>query len=257
MMLLCLAEVKKMLDHSEQIVQLARMLRLPMLAKYKEYTKTGATFEEGLLQLLEIELSERERKSIERKMKNAGFPIIKTIDTWVPNRLPNFDESNIAKLLTCDFIKEKRNCIAIGNSGTGKSHILIAIGVEAIRKGYTVKFKKAHQLVTEMSEAQDAKKLSKYLKALNTNQILLIDELGYLSFDTEGASLLFQVLAERYETKSTFITTNLEFSKWVDFLGDPMLSTALIDRLAHKSTFLNMKGPSYRLENAEQFTKIL
>jgi len=100
-----------------------------------------------------------------------------------------------------------------------------------------------------MSEAKEEKQLGKYLKEINKCQALIIDELGYLSYDIQGASLLFQVFAERYETKSTLITTNLEFSKWMDFLGDPTLATAIIDRLAHKTIFLNMNGDSFRLKN--------
>ncbi len=241
-------------DKDTQIASLAQKLKLPIFATYKEYISPNSSFEDTLLNLLQIEVAEKEVKSIARKIKNASFPIIKTFElfdwTSAKKRLPHLDRAQIEELATCKYIKQYRNVIAIGNSGTGKSHTVIALGVEAIRRGYTVRFKRASELVTQMSEAQDEKQLSKYLKNLNNCHLLIIDELGYLSFDLQGASLLFQVFAQRDETKSTMITTNLEFSKWINFLGEPSLATALIDRLAHKTTFLNMNGQSYRLENA-------
>ena len=129
---------------------------------------------------------------------------------------------------------------------------MIALGMEAIKNGYSVKFRVASNLVNELSEAKQCNRLTKYLKFINRCHLLIIDELGYLSFDLPSASLLFQVFAARYETKSTIITSNLEFSKWVTFLGDPVMSAALIDRLIHKTAILNMNGESYRLKTTKQ-----
>lgn len=235
----------------EEIKNLANELKLSVVANYDDYVSPGELLEEGLLTLLEKQLEEKEQKSIERRIKRAKFPLLKTLDTFeFDGRLPHLKQKQVKKLVDCEYIEEKKNIIAIGNPGTGKTHLLTALSLKAIEKGYNVYFKKASELVTEMSEAKEDEELIKYLKKINKCQVLLIDELGYLSYDTKGASLLFQVFAERYETKSTLITTNLEFSKWVDFLGDPTLATAIIDRLAHKTIFLNMNGDSYRLKNA-------
>lgn len=154
------------------------------------------------------------------------------------------------ELATCEFIKKKQNVIAVGNCGTGKSHLSIALGIEAITKGYTVKFRRASDLVTQMTEAVSEKHLSLFIKNVNACDVLIIDELGYLSFDAAGASLLFQIFAARYETKSTIVTSNLEFSKWVTFLGkNDHMTAALIGRLIHLSVILNMNGEDYRLHN--------
>jgi len=155
----------------------------------------------------------------------------------------------VMELATCKFVENKRNIVAIGNSGTGKTHLLTAICIEAIIKGYTVKFKRASDLVTQMTEAASERRLSQYIKNVNTCDILLIDELGFLSFDAAGASLLFQIFAARYETKSTLVTSNLEFSKWVTFLGkDEQMTSALIGRLIDRSAILNMNGENYRIQ---------
>jgi len=243
--------VSNIINKSVVIKQLAKKLRLPVIAEYKKHIKTDLSFEENLENLLDIEYGEKEKRRIQRGIKRAGFPVVKTLDTFKPERLPCVKKEDIDELATCNFIEEKKNCIAIGNSGGGKTHLFTAIGVEAIKKGYTIKFRSASDIITQMSEAQDKKELAKYLKSINNCSVLIIDELGYISYDIKGANLLFQVLAARYETKSTMITTNLIFSKWVDFLGDEMLATALIDRLIHRSHILNMNVGSYRLEESE------
>jgi DNA replication protein DnaC len=237
--------------HKREVIQnLAKQLKLPVLARYDEYIDTGTKIDEGLLSLLQIEIQQRRLRGIERRIIRAGFPYLKTMDNFETDRLPHLRKDQVEYLVSGKFIHEKRNAVAIGNPGTGKTHLFIAIGIEAIKKGYTVRFWKASNLITEMMEAQKNNNLRSCLKATAKCDLLILDEMGYLSFNAEGASMLFQVFADRYETKSTLVTTNLEFSKWVQFLGDPMLATALIDRLAHKSVFLNMNGPSYRYQAA-------
>jgi len=209
----------------EKIKALAQKLKLPVLADYQEYVDSGESLEEGLIVLLQHQLEEKQRKSIERRIKKAKFPLLKTLDTFqFDGRLPYLKEKQVRELVNCEYIKEKRNIIAIGNSGTGnsgtgKTHLITALGLKAIEKGYNVFFKRASELVTEMSEAKEEKQLGKYLKRINKCQALIIDELGYLSYDIQGASLLFQVFAERYETKSTLITTNLQVIQlWLQLL---------------------------------------
>lgn len=239
---------------SEDIVSISKNLKLHAFARYKEYVKNDLSTEEVLHQLLKAEQNIKNENKYKYRIKNAGFPVIKTLDTFEfdSKRLPDLNKDVVMELATCRFVENKRNIVAIGNSGTGKSHLLTAICIEAITRGYTVKFKRASDLVTQMTEAASERRLSQYIKNVNTCDILLIDELGFLSFDAAGASLLFQIFAARYETKSTLVTSNLEFSKWMTFLGkDEQLASALIGRLIDRSTVLNMNGENYRLQRCK------
>jgi len=236
----------------DKIVSLAKALKLAAFSDYKAYLKDGSSTEEVLYNLLIAENAIKEQNKFKYRIKNAAFPIIKTLDTFVfdEGRLPDLKKETVMELASCDFIEKKQNVVAVGNCGTGKSHLAIALGIEAISKGYTVKFRRASDLVAQMTEAVSEKHLGKFIKNVNACDVLVVDELGYLSFDTAGASLLFQIFAARYETKSTIVTSNLEFSKWVTFLGnDEHMTAALIGRLIHQSVILNMNGQDYRLQN--------
>lgn len=228
---------------------LALALKLPVLRRVPELVQKDLSFEENLTHILGIELSERRLRSIARRTKTAGFPQLKTLDTFDFSRLPKLNKDSVMELATGLFIKNKTNVIAYGNSGVGKSHLAIAIGIEAIQRGYSARFRKVADLIQELKEAKANNQLTSAFKAWERTDILLLDELGYLSLGPEDSSILFQLLSNRYETKSTFVTTNFEFSKWIDFLGDKAMAMALIDRFAHKTIFLNMNGPSYRLED--------
>jgi DNA replication protein DnaC len=237
---------------NHEIVALARALKLNAFAEYKAYVKESPSVEEALYSLLAAENSIKEQNKYTYRMKNAAFPILKTLDTFVfdEKHLPELKKETVMELAGCEFIEKKQNVVAVGNCGTGKSHLVTALGIEAISKGYTVKFRKASDLVAQMTEAVNERYLSKLIKKINACNVLIVDELGYLSFDSAGASLLFQIFAARYETKSTIVTSNLEFSKWVTFLGnDEHMTAALIGRLVHHSTILNMNGEDYRLHN--------
>jgi DNA replication protein DnaC len=236
---------------SDAIIEISKTLKLNRFREYKEYLKDNTSFEEMLHSLLLDELEIKENNKYKARIRNAAFPYIKTLDTYKFDeiRLPNLKQDTILKLSNCDFIKDKSNIIAVGNSGTGKTHIAIALGIEAIQKGYTVKFRRASDIVNQMSEAQNDKILSKFLKTLNTCDCLIVDELGFLSFDVQSANLLFQVFAYRYELKSTIVTSNLEFSKWIKILGnDETMASALVERLLFRSTVLNMNGKGYRIK---------
>ena len=236
----------------DKIVALANTLKLSAFSDYKSCIANSSSTEEILYNLLYIENSVREQNRYKSRMKNAAFPVIKTLDTFVfdAERLPNLKKDTVMELASCKFIEKKQNVVALGNSGTGKTHLMIALGVEAISKGYTVKFRRASDLVSQMTEAVSERHLSKFIKNLNACDALIVDEIGYLSFDSSGANLLFQIFAARYETKSTLVTSNLEFSKWASFLGqEAYMTEALISRLVHLSSILNMNGDDYRLQN--------
>jgi len=238
----------------DKISAIARRLKLPVLAEFNHHISNDQSFTANLLQLLELEALEKENRGIQRRTKSAGFPLIRMLDAFEfdAKRMPYLHKEQVWEVAECDFIKEKRNVLAIGNSGMGKTFLSIAFGIEAIRRGFTVRFRRASDLVNQMSEAQNEQKLSRFIKSLNNCDLLICDELGYLNFDLHGASLLFQVFAARYEVSSTMITSNQEFSKWPLILGnDQAMSTALVDRLIHRAEILNMNGDSYRLHDAK------
>ncbi len=230
--------------------ELAKVLRLPILRSYDEHVSNGASFEENLIRLLQVEVLERNLRGIARRTKAAGFPQLKTLDMFEFNRLPGLDPKVVKQLTTGDFVRQKTNVVGYGNSGMGKTHLMIAVGVEVIQRGYSVRFRKVADLIEELQEARTHNRLSQAMKTWEKVDLLCLDELGYLMLDQQASSLLFQLLSNRYEVKSTYLTTNFPFSKWVDFLGDKTLATALIDRFAHKTIFLNMNGDvSYRLDD--------
>ena len=240
-------------EKKEAICKAASRLRLSAFGQYEKHTKPQNTFEDNLCCLLEEQVRVADENRINRRLRYAGFPQIKTIDTFVltKERLPHLNFDEFQELRTCSFIADKNDVVAIGPSGHGKTHAALAFGYEATKRGYTVRFKRASDLVNEMSEAKSEKHLGDYIRTLNRCQLLIIDELGFLNYDISASSLLFQVVSARYEKASTFYTTNLEFSKWGNFVGDEQLASAIVDRIAHHAIILNMNGPiGWRLEHA-------
>ena len=240
-------------EKKEAIQKAASRLRLSSFAQYEIYTDPQCPFEDNLLRLLQEQIFMSDEQRLNRRIRYAGFPQLKTFDTFVMSdeHLPylNFDE--FRELRTCEFIEDKNDIVAVGPAGRGKTHAALAIGYEAVKRGYSVRFKRASELVNEMSEAKNEKQLTDYIRVLNRCQLLIIDEVGYLNYDINASSLLFQVVSTRYEKGSTLYTTNLEFSKWSKFIGDELLASAIVDRIAHHAIILNMNGPKgWRLEHA-------
>jgi len=235
------------------IARIANGLGLSVFAQYNKYIKTGRPLEENLLGLLREQALLADDARIKRRIRYSGFPMVKTLDTFEisQERFPYLNQNEFQELATCRFIEEKADVVAIGPSGHGKTHAALAIGYEAIKHGYSVRFKRASDLINEMSEAKSEKKLADYTKTLNRCKLLIIDEVGYLSYDIAASSFLFQVISSRCETASTFYTSNYEFSKWTDFIKGERLVHAIVNRIAHNSVVLNMNGPkSWRLEHA-------
>ena len=235
------------------ISKTANELGLSVFAHYSEYIKSGRPFEENLLDLLREQAVEADNARVKRRVRYAGFPIVKTLGTFEadPERFPDLNLNEFKELATCRFIEEKADVAAFGPPGRGKTHVALAIGYEAIKRGFSVRFKRAAELVNEMSEAKSEKTLCAYTKTLNRCRLLIIDEIGFLPYDFAASSFLYQIISARYETASTFFTTNYEFSKWSQFIKDPGVVTAIVGRIAHNSIILNMNGPkSWRLEHA-------
>lgn len=234
----------------EQIQLLAKMLKVPNLGRYEAILRqndTALSYEQFLLQLMRQEVQCREANRLQRRLRAAAFPFVKTLNDFDGARFEHLDTAYVNELASCDFINRRENIIMIGNPGRGKTHLSIALGMKACQQGFHVKFTTAARLSNEMAEAKDARALTRLMKALSKVDLLIIDEMSYVSFNRHQSELLFQVISERSERGSIITSTNLEFSKWPELFANEMLLTAMIDRLTFKSHILNMNGESSRI----------
>ena len=234
-----------------------KALRLPtMLREYDKLARTcaaeKATFPTYLLQLTELELLDRDRRATERRIRQAKFPVVKSLDSFDFLAIPALNKTLVLELARCEYLTRRENILLLGNSGTGKSHIALALGLAACQRGHRVRFITAAALVGELIEARDEKHLRRFQKQLAAHELLIIDELGYVPLSKTGAELLFETISQRYERASTLITSNLPFSKWESIFKDAMTTAAVIDRLVHHSVILELNLPSYRVEQAKK-----
>jgi DNA replication protein DnaC len=230
-------------------------LRLPVFLR--EYRKVAAQcakekhdLSHFLLQLSELELIEREKKGAERRVREAGFPVLKTLDGFDFTAIPSLNKRLVMELARGEYFRKRENVLAVGNSGTGKTHVAIALGLAACHEGHRVRFFTAAGLVTALSEARDDRALLRFQKQLSRKELVIVDEFGYVPFSKIGAELLFEFFAERYERGSVMVTTNLPFDQWTEVLGSERLTGALLDRLTHRVHILEMNGESYRFKES-------
>lgn len=202
--------------------------------------------------LLDEEVINRENRRYNRLLKNACFPTIKTIDTFDFSKAPFLNKKEIMELFTLDFLNDNQNIIFIGDQGTGKTHIVTSIGVETCKQGKSVLFFTAASLGNKLIEMQEQLALGKFIEKLRKVDLLIIDELGYVSLFHRSTQLLFQVFSERYEKGSIMIISNLEFGEWGNIFNDEIMAAAIIDRLIHNSIIKSFKGPSYRLLSRQE-----
>jgi DNA replication protein DnaC len=205
-----------------------------------------------LLRLAELELIERERRMVERRIREAHFPAVKSLDSFDFLALPSLNKALVLELARCEYVLRRENVIAVGNSGTGKSHVALGLGLAACQKGLSVAFTTAAALVHDLTEARDEKRVLRLQRQLAAIRLLVIDELGYVPFSQTGAELLFEVFSQRYERGSTIVTSNLPFDEWTNVFGSERLTGALLDRLTHHVHILEMNGESYRLKQSKQ-----
>ena len=226
-----------------------------MLREYEkvalEAARDGQDHIRYLLRLVELELIDRERRMVERRIRAARFPAIKSFDTFDFTAIPSLNKPLTLELARCELVVARENIIALGNSGTGKTHVCLALGLVACQRGLSVAFTTAAGLVHQLMEARDEKRLLRLQAQLSAVKLLIIDELGYVPLSQTGAELLFDVFSQRHERGSTTVTSNLPFDEWTSVFGNQRLTGALLDRLTHHVHILEMNGESYRLKQSK------
>lgn len=249
--------IKLTLQENLKQLKLSTM-RQELDSHIRQAREAGSDYADFLMDLTTLELLGRNENRLKRRMREAKFPLIKTLEEFNHESASDLDLRLLREMATCDFIKECRNIILMGQSGTGKSHLATAIGIEACRKNIRTRFVSCYALVNELIEAREERVLQRIITRFSRYELLILDELGYIPFSKEGAELLFQILAERHEKGSIIITTNLGFADWSQVFGDPIMTGALLDRLTHRAHIIECNWDSYRLKQSieEKKTKL-
>lgn len=243
-------------SHSQRLLQTnLKQLRLPtMLAEHVKLAQEAANanqdYVDYLLRLTELELATRASNALQSRIRQAGFPIQKDLDSFDFTAASGVSKPKVLELARCGWVDTNQNCVLVGASGTGKTHLATALGLAACRLGRRVRFFTAASLVQKLEAAQKQYALEHFLKRLDKVDLLICDELGYLSFSRSGAELLFQVFADRYERASLLITSNLPFSEWQQIFQGERMTAALLDRLTHHCEIFEMNGESYRFRES-------
>lgn len=206
------------------------------------------SYADFLYDLLNAEIMARKERQLRMRFRLARLPYLKGLDSFDFSFQPSIEERQIRELATLRFVHEASNVLFLGPPGVGKTHLCVALAQEAIRCGFSALFVSAHDLVSDLSRAQRERKLEQRLRMYVTPRVLVIDEMGYLPLDEFGATVLFQLVSARYERGSILLTSNKSYGEWGSIFGDPVIATAVLDRLLHHSTTLNIRGESYRLK---------
>jgi DNA replication protein DnaC len=237
-----------------------KQLRLPTIqAEFEKLAREAAvaneSYEQYLLRLTELEVAARGANALQARIRAASFPVHKDFDTFDFTAVPNLSKPKVLELARGEWIEQHANCCLIGSPGTGKTHLATALGLAACRQGKKVRFCTAAALVTRLEEAQKQYQLDRVLGQLDRTDLLICDELGYLSFSRAGAELLFQVFADRYERRSLLVTSNLAFSEWGQVFQGERMTAALLDRLTHRCHIFEMNGESFRFRESMKSKK--
>ena len=234
-------------QRADIIKDFCRQLRLPAIAEnFEELESRASDYEDYLCQLLALESESKDNRQAESRIKAARFPYRKYLEDLETEYLPISLQRMLPELVTLGFIDQGQNLIFVGNPGTGKTHTAIGLGIRACQQGYRVLFTTVPLLVTELKENNSERHLQAFQKRFARYDLVIADELGYISFDREGADLLFTCLSLRSASKSIIITSNLTFERWSEIFGDPAITGAMVDRLTFGARLIDMTGDSYR-----------
>ena len=232
-------------------------LKLPSVAAHwerlaEEAQRKRAAHAEYLSDLMHLEINDRRERRIARLIKDAHFPVIKTLDGFDFASQPSLERDSVLELADARFVGEHHNVVLIGEVGTGKTHLAIALGLAACQREHRVRFFTTAELANVLVEAKGLGRLSKKLEQLARYELVVLDELGYVPFDKLGADLLFSFVSRVYERRSLVVTTNLAFARWSEVFLDATAAAAVIDRIVHHATILKTEGESYRLKDAKR-----
>ncbi len=234
-----------------------KILKMPAIGREyiglaRQARDGGWPYEDFLKELLEREVRSRQEHTASLRLRQAHFPDIKTLDQIEWAALEGISRPKLLELASGEYIRRAEDVILAGPVGTGKTHLSIALGVEATRRRHRVLFTRAANLVRTLVEARDERTLGRLQQRIQRVELLIVDELGFVPFDRIGGELLFNLLSERHERRSTIVTTNLAFGEWTKIFGDEKLTTALLDRLGHRSHIMTTKGGSFRTQKQKQ-----
>lgn len=251
-----------MSESKSQILLKHYLKRLKLPTILREYqamaavcTKERCDYTTFLLRLVERESLDREKRAAERRVKNARFPVIKTLDTFDFGLQPSINEKLVRELMTGEYLERRENILLVGNSGTGKTHLASALGFAACMQSRKVRFFTVKALATHLLEMTEQRQLERTLRGLERQHLLILDEFGYVPFSKSAAELLFELVSRAYERQSLIVTTNLVFESWTEVLGCERLTGALLDHLTHRVHIIEANGPSYRLRESKRRLK--
>jgi len=237
-----------------------KALKLPTILREHEAmarlcAKERSSYSDFLLKLTERELMDREQRAADRRLRDAKFPVPKTLDSFDFAAQPSINEAAVRELMRGEYLLGRENILLVGNPGTGKTHLASALGHAACMQGNRVRFFSVTGLVTQLLEHREERNLQRLHRQLERNRLLILDELGYVPFTKAGAELLFDVVSRAYERNSLIVTTNLPFEQWTEVMGSERLTGALLDRLTHRVHILEANGESYRLQHSKKRRK--